>query len=210
MFLDKKEGEKELAESLKELKVGFLIIPFETKEVDVAYNDIDERIKLLNQVRFPVDPSDKMEQLVEEVTPPTPDLIKASKGLGFANVFPGRDGINRTVPLIVKFNGWYYPNIDLIIVMHYYGISTSDVEIKMGHYIKLKNLPAEKMAKPNSRREISIPIDEYGFMDVKFIGGSGASAYHTICLRMKEQWKEILLLKIKYFLLCIFSNRYCH
>ncbi|HPF04439.1 MAG TPA: adenylate/guanylate cyclase domain-containing protein [Spirochaetota bacterium] len=190
MFLDKKDGEMELAESLKQLKVGFLDYPFETKEVDVAYNDIDERIKLLNQVRFPIDPSDKLEQLVEEVTPPTPDLIKASKGLGFANVFPGRDGINRTVPLIVKYNGWYYPNIDLVIVMHYFGITQSDVEVKMGHYIKLKNLPAEKMARPNTSREISIPIDEYGFMDVNFIGGSGSFQHYPYYLFANEGTME--------------------
>lgn len=182
MFLDKKEGEKELAESLRQLKVGFLDYPFETKEVDVAYNDIDERIRLLNSVRFPVDPADKTEQIVEEATPPTPDLIRASRGLGFANVFPGRDGINRTVPLIIKYNGWYYPNIDLIVVMHYYGITPADVEIKMGQYVKLKNLPAEKMAIPNSKREISIPIDEYGFMDVNFIGGSGSFQHYSYYL----------------------------
>jgi len=182
MFLDKKKGEQELADSLKKLNVGFLDYPFETKEVDVAYNDIEERIKLLNSVRFPVAPSDKSPQLVEEVTPPTPDLIKASKGLGFANVFPGRDGINRTVPLIIKYDGWYYPNIDLIVVMNYYGISASDVEIKMGRYIKLKNLPAEKMARPNDKREILIPIDRKGFMDVNFIGGSGSFQHYPYYL----------------------------
>lgn len=182
MFLDKKEGEKELAESLRQLKVGFLDYPFETKEVDVAYNDINERIRLLNSVRFPVDPADNNAQLVEEVTPPTPDLINAAKGLGFANVFPGRDGINRTVPLVAKYNGWYYPNIDLIVVMHYYGITQSDVEVKMGQYIKLKNLPAAKMAKPDSKREIIIPIDDQGFMDVNFIGGSGSFQHYPYYL----------------------------
>lgn len=190
MFLDKKEGEKELAESLNQLKVGFLDYPFETKEVDVSYNDIDERIKLLNSVRFPIDPADKTDSIVEEVTPPTPDLIKAAKGLGFANVFPGRDGINRTVPLIVKYNGWYYPNIDLMVVMHYYGITPADVEIKTGHYIKLKNLPVEKMANPNHKREISIPIDEYGFMDVNFIGGSGSFQHYPYYLFANEGTME--------------------
>jgi adenylate cyclase len=70
-----------------------------------------------------------------------------------------------------KFNGYYYPSIDLILVMHYYGIGKDDLEIKMGKYIKLKNVPPEKMAKPNEDREITIPIDKAGFMDINFIGG---------------------------------------
>jgi len=174
MFIDHKDGEKELASSIKNAGNVFLDYPFENNEVDVNYTDIDERMELLNRVRFPVDPSDNSTEFVKGVTPPLPELIKASKGIGFANVEPGRDGINRTVPLIIKYKGWYYPNIDLVIIMDYYGISPDDIEIKIGKYIKLKNLPAEKMAKPNREREIKIPIDSDGFMDVNFIGGFGS------------------------------------
>ena len=174
MFLDHKPYEKDLVKAIKGAKNVYLDFPFETEDVDVNYRDHDERIKLLNRVRFPAGPNDKRPELVEEAVPPTPALIKASKGIGFANVFPGRDKINRTVPLVLKFKKWYYPNIDLAIVMQYYGITKDDVEIKIGEYIKLKNLPAEKMKIPNPEREILIPIDGYGFMDVNYIGGAGS------------------------------------
>lgn len=182
MFLDHKPGESDLAKAIKESDVAFLDYPFETEEVDVPYNDQKERIELLNRVKFPVDPQDHNDQLISDVTPPTPDLIKSAKGIGFANVFPGRDRINRTIPLVIKYNNTYYPNIDLSIVMHYFGISQKDVEIKIGKYVKLKNLPKEKMAKPNDRREIVIPIDDYGFMDVNFIGGSGSFQHYPYYL----------------------------
>ena len=172
MFLDHKPGEIELAKAIKESGSVFLDYPFESEEVDVPFNDQEERLALFNKVKFPLDPNDRTEPLVDDVMPPTPELIKAAKGIGFANVFPGRDRINRTVPLIIKYKGAYYPNIDLSIVMHYFGIGTENIEIKIGEYIKLKNLPKEKMAKPNDKREIVIPIDENGFMDVNFIGGS--------------------------------------
>lgn len=72
----------------------------------------------------------------------------------------------------------YYPGIDLLLVMHYYGIEKEDVEIKTGKYIKLKNLPLKKMAKPNDAREIKIPIDDEGFMDINFVGGFLSFSYY--------------------------------
>ncbi len=190
MFLDHKPGEAELAKAIKESDAVFLDYPFENEEVDVAYNDQEERLALLNKVTFPVDPKDRTEQLVADVTPPTPELIRASRGIGFANVFPERDRINRTIPLIIKYNGLYYPNIDLLVVMHYYGIGVENVEIKVGKFIKLKNLPKEKMAKPNDKREIVIPIDDNGFMSVNFIGGSGSFQHYPYYLFSNEGTME--------------------
>ncbi len=186
MFLDHKSGEQELIEAVEKSKVSFLDYPFENDEVDITYRDQNERLKLLNRVRFPIDADDTTPQIVAEVVPPTPGLIKASKGIGFANVFPGRDGINRTVPLIIKYNGWYYPNIDLVVAMHYFGIGPDDVEIKTGRFIKLKNIQQDKMAKPNPAGEIIIPIDDYGFMVVNFIGGSGSFQHYSYYLFARD------------------------
>ncbi|PKL40883.1 MAG: adenylate/guanylate cyclase domain-containing protein [Spirochaetae bacterium HGW-Spirochaetae-1] len=190
-FLDHKEGEKELAKAIKKAGNVFLDYPFETEEIDVQYNDQKERINILNRMRFPVDPADASPQLVEEMVPPTPDLLKASRGVGFANVFPDPiDQINRQMPLVIKFNGWYYPNVDLILAMDYYGIGKDDVEIKMGQYLKLKNIPLNKMAKPNKNGEIIIPVDELGFMDINFIGGSGSFQHYPYFLFAREGTME--------------------
>ncbi len=186
MFLDHKPFEKELGKAFKKAKNVFLDYPFETEDVDIDYKDQKERIALLNRIRWKVPPDDKASQIVEEAVPPTPYLIRSSRGIGFANVFPGRDKVNRTMPLVLKFNGWYYPNIDLIIAMHYYGVGKDDVEIKVGRHIKIKNVPKEKMKIPNDRREIMIPIDEYGFMDINYIGGSGSYQHYSYNLFYRD------------------------
>ncbi len=174
MLLDHKQGEDELAAAIKKAGNVYLDYPFETKYVDKKYSDQNDRIKILNRHRFPADPRDTLKDQAIEGVPPTPMLSDAAAGIGFANIFPGPDNVNRTMPLILKWNGWYYPNVDLLVVMHYYGIGLQDVEISWGKHIRLKNLPRERMAKPNEKREILIPIDRRGFMDVNFIGGYGS------------------------------------
>jgi adenylate cyclase len=175
MFIDHKEHEDKLAEAIKSAGNVYLDYPMETESVGLDVKDISERMELMNQTRWKADPNDRTDDLVDEALPPTPELIKAAKGIGFANVFPNTiDNINRTMPLILKFKGWYYPNIDLMIVMHYFGIDKKDVEIKWGQYIALKNLPKNKMSKPNPEREIRIPINEKGMMNINFIGGLGS------------------------------------
>lgn len=178
MFLDHKKGEDKLAEAIRSAQTVFLDFPFETKNIDKDYGDQQERLKILNRLRFPVEPGETSPMLVEEAVPPTPLLSKAARGIGFANIFPGSDNVIRTMPLLLKWQNWYYPSIDLLIVMQYYGIGKDDIEIKWGKYIKLKNLPAAKMARPNPEREIKIPIDRRGFMDVNFIGGFGSFEHY--------------------------------
>ncbi|MCP4129824.1 MAG: adenylate/guanylate cyclase domain-containing protein [bacterium] len=183
MFLDHKPFEKELAAAIKKAGNVYLDFPFEKSDEDDFF-DHDQRRQLLYRVRFPADPSDTSEDLVKEAVPPTPLITEAARGIGFANVFPGEDSVNRTMPLIIKFKNWYYPNIDLVVAMHYFGITAKDVEIKYGQYIKLKNLPVEKMKIPNKEREIVIPIDENGFMYINFIGGAGSFThypFHLFC-----------------------------
>ncbi len=179
MFLDprnekEKHLEKIFSDAIKEAKVVFIDYAFEAKEKDVQYNDLPQRLKQLEKLRFPVAPNDMTQPWVEEVLPPLPILTKTAKGIGYANVRPDADHVNRKMPLIIKYKNWYYPNIDLTILMNYYGIKAKDVKIKMGEYIKLTNCNIKKMKKPNKERTITIPINKYGFMDINFIGGPGS------------------------------------
>ncbi len=186
MFLDHKKGEEKLAAAIRDAKTVYLDFPFETKYIDKDYSDQQDRLKVLNSLRFPVEPGETSSMLVEEAVPPTPLLAKAARGIGFANIFPGSDNVIRTMPLLLKWQNWYYPSIDLLIVMQYYGIGKENVEIKWGKYIKLKNLPPAKMARPNKSREIKIPIDKRGFMDVNFIGGFGSFEHYPYSYFCRE------------------------
>ncbi|MCS7204921.1 MAG: CHASE2 domain-containing protein [Leptospiraceae bacterium] len=84
---------------------------------------------------------------------------------------------------------YFYPGIDLIAVAKYYGIDIKkDIEVDfLEGYVKLKNIPEKTftkfdfktlkeitydiMAKPNPQREIIIPIDLAGRMNINFRGG---------------------------------------
>lgn len=171
MFLDHKPYEKELAEAIKKAGVVFIDYPFEHEEKNVKPNDLKERTDVLDTYRIPIKEADNSPQWVEEVEPPTPTIAKAARGLGFANIQQDPDFVVRRIPLVLKFNGYYYPSINLLLVMHFYGIGKDNLEIKMGEYIKLKNVPPGKMTKPNKERELTIPIDKQGFMDINYIGG---------------------------------------
>jgi adenylate cyclase len=178
MFVDHKPGEADLAKAIKDSDVGFIDYAFNAEEINVKFTDQKERLALLDRVKFPVGVHDRNDDLFEDVSPPTPDMIKSAKGIGFANVIPGRDRVIRSIPLVIKYKGSYYPSINLTVVMHYYGIGPENVEIVIGKYIKLKNLPKEKMTKPNDKREIIIPVDESGSVDVNYIGGSGSFQHY--------------------------------
>ena len=48
----------------------------------------------------------------------------------------------------------------------------------MGKSLKLKNIPLDKMKKPNAERTISIPIDKEGCMNINYIGTSGSYQFY--------------------------------
>ena len=181
--------EKEFARTIQQAGCVFLDYPFFTEETFKTYTDIGERMQILSTYAFPVPKQDIPVEpcgrtmdprcpWVKDAVPPTPLLSRAAKGIGFANVRADNDKVNRRVPLVIKFkqNGqWgYYPGIDLLLAMNYYGIGKKDVDIRMGEYVALKNLPTAKMKKPNAAREIRIPVDHEGFMDINYIGGPGS------------------------------------
>ena len=136
--------------------------------------------------------------------PPVEQVTNNLSGIGFANVLKSDQGLNRWVPLIVRIvneekygkpgynpdiDDDFYPNVDIIVVAHYYGIDpVEDVEVDwLAGYVLLKNIPEKTyqkmnqekfeletldiMAKPNATRSIRIPIDRKGLMNINFRGG---------------------------------------
>lgn len=169
-FIDHKPQEAMLAASMKRAGNVFIDYSFENTAADTKYEDNVRRVELTKTVGEAAD----TRSLVEEIVPPTPMLSEAAAGTGFSNVFPNEvDNVVRQMPIVLAYNGKFYPNIDLTLAMHYYGITAENVEVRLGEYVKLTGLPQDKMARPNSAGEIAIPIDSRGFMDVNYIGGAG-------------------------------------
>jgi len=172
-FESRGEDHKDFADAIEKSGCTFLNCIFLPEETS-KYSDLKERLAVLDRVKFPVNSEDSSVDLFNDVLLPDSLLASKSKGIGFTNIIFDDDKIIRKIPLVIRYKGFYYPCIDLMLVMNYFGISQKDVEIKTGHYIRLKNIPLEKMAKPNSGRYIDIPVDGNGFMKINFIGGNGS------------------------------------
>ncbi|MES0488782.1 MAG: adenylate/guanylate cyclase domain-containing protein [Leptospirales bacterium] len=166
--------------------------PFQTSglnEETLSRKVLEEREKFLERYEIiNVEESEynSKREWVDHPEPPIASIGESSMGLGYANIRKGETGVNRTVPLIIKYKNRFYPSIDLIMAARHYGINIKkDVSVKLGEYIKISNIPEKTrsyfiggksesmdvMAKPNSKREIKIPVDEEGFMAINFIGG---------------------------------------
>jgi CHASE2 domain-containing sensor protein len=87
-------------------------------------------------------------------------LSEAAAGSGHINIIPDIDGKYRKIPLYIKDNDKYYPQLTLSAVKDYYKVLDKDVTFSHGNYIEL----ADKAKIPiNNRNEIIINyIDKWG------------------------------------------------
>ncbi|MBV6494118.1 MAG: hypothetical protein LDLANPLL_02144 [Turneriella sp.] len=156
--------------------------------------DLKARIQELNHFRIPDQNIEQNSYLkdpnlewISYPYPPIPAVSRATKGLGAANVKYEGTSANYVMPMVFKWQNRLYPSISLLLACRYFGVDvTKDVEVKLGSYVKIKNIPNKKvsfgisfgpdqekdiMTKPNKDRAIVIPIDSQGMMAINFIGG---------------------------------------
>ncbi|MCB1178451.1 MAG: adenylate/guanylate cyclase domain-containing protein [Leptospiraceae bacterium] len=193
-FLDPKPGQFELMVDAMEGTSNVLLdYPVETTTASKnSLYDLDERHEVLRKFKLTnvIDKDDQGIAWLELAIPPLPSIADRASGLGFANIKKEDNASNRRMPLVVKLINHgpnreteYYPSIDLMTVAKYYGVDVvRDTEIVMGEYVKIKNIPKKTnldiftgeendiMKKPNEKREVTIPIDLYGQMEINFAG----------------------------------------
>ena len=95
-----------------------------------------------------------------------PELAAVARGIGFLNLTPDPDGIIRRLPLLVRYQGVYYPSLALRAVCDYLKVPPQKVIVKPGKSITLKD--AQRGAEASSG-DIVIPIDKSGSM---FLNGT--------------------------------------
>jgi adenylate cyclase len=219
-FVDYKPGQtEEMVEALKKNRNVLFDFPMETSaESKEAVLNLEKRIDILRRFKITnvIDEDDLGISWVKFPQPPIEQIGELSAGLGFANVKKDESGLNRKMPLVVKVfksgrdrETEYFPSIDLLIVCKYYGIDVQrDVEVNMGKYVKLSNIPKkvvkefnrktlkmeehDVMAIPNEKREIIIPIDLEGQMEVNFVGGRYSFKQNEI-FEVTNDWNPELL-----------------
>ncbi|MCE9498959.1 MAG: adenylate/guanylate cyclase domain-containing protein [Leptospira sp.] len=209
-FVDYKAGQMDVMKNaLSQNRSVLFDYPMETsaKSKELVLN-LDERLRILNRYKLEnvTDPDNVGVSWVKFAVPPIEQIAENAAGLGFANIKKDDTGMNRKMPLVAKIfpHGLnnppeYYPSIDLMIVCRYFGVDVSkDTEVVMGKYVKIKNIPKRQISRmnlklspprlesldvmhtPNEKREIEIPIDYEGQMEINFVGGRYSYRAHEI------------------------------
>lgn len=96
-----------------------------------------------------------------------PELASVSKGLGYLNIRTDPDGVNRRIPLLVRYKGALYPSFAFRGICDYLNVPPGKIVVRPGRSIILKNA---KRPGEISGHDIVIPIDRHGNMLINFIG----------------------------------------
>lgn len=213
-MLDYKPKQTEtLRKAVKKSNNAIFDYPMENKvKLKESIQNLDKRVEILRKHKLQnvSDENDLGISWLGFAVPPISQIAEVNAGMGFANIKKLGNFPTRKMPLVAKLeehgpNGEteYYPSIGLVAVCNYYGVDVAkDTEVKMGEYVKIKNIPnktikvfdqdamkfIEKdiMAQPNPEREVTIPIDLYGQMDINFVGGWSSFKYHEFYEVAKE------------------------
>jgi adenylate cyclase len=93
-----------------------------------------------------------------------------AKNFGYFNVIPDADGIVRRVPVIARFEGSYYPSLDVAAALAYSNLSLDKVAVVFN---------------PNGLERIDfgrkvIPTDPAGYVQIDYHGPSGTYPHYSI------------------------------
>lgn len=94
-------------------------------------------------------------------------LSDVSRGLGFINIQPDRDGVFRRIPLLVRFGTSFYPSFSFRAICDYLDVIPENIIVKPGKSISLKDA---RRSNETSTHDIVIPIDQQGRMIINYIG----------------------------------------
>ncbi len=143
-FLPKNETSSQDAERVKEF-VNYLSFQAYPQIVNPKYGKMFEGPKF------------------EAISPNLPNFSLYAKNFGYFNVFPDSDGTVRRVPVISRFEGNYYPSLDIAAALAYTNISLEKVAV---------------IFNPNGLERIdfgslSIPTDPAGYVQIDYHGKAG-------------------------------------
>lgn len=132
----------------------------------------------LNQTRWPAVSTGNTEAMYSGVEPGItfPALSSVSRGLGFLNIVPDRDGIVRRMPLVVRYGGTFYPSLAFRAVCDYLGVSPENIMVNPGQSIVLSNV---KAAENEASQNLEIPIDRHGNLLLNFSESSGNAGHYS-------------------------------
>ena len=122
-----------------------------------------QRIRRSDAKSWPVVFKSHPESFYEGTAPQMtyPKLASVARGIGFLNLTPDPDGIIRRLPLLVRYQGVYFPSLPFRAVCDYLKVPPQKVIVKPGNSITLRD--AQRRA-GSPLDDIIIPIDKSGRM----------------------------------------------
>ncbi len=138
---------------------------FSKEGLDLGSDEAKERIKLLERFTIPEENIRGEGYFLSAYRGilPLKEVIRASKGVGFANVLPysqyERSDTYNTIPMLVEFEGKFYPHVVLLLLCQYYDVPLKNVYVELGKSLTLKGA---KVRYPDGRvvqRDVKIPLD---------------------------------------------------
>ncbi len=159
------------AADAKNIYFGYTFFPQPRKKMLVKKRtpDKEARLQILEKKEFfkKIDRAD-LETINDfyDIDPPVDELIESSKGTYFFQTVAENDGISRRYPLVGKYEDRLFPNAGLALALDHYGVSFNDVEIIPGKHLLIP-LPYPD---EHGRKNIKIPIDKRGLMQVNWAG----------------------------------------
>ena len=168
------DPDNDLAEASKEagniiFAQSFKPQPDKKEPVKERSEVMERRLKLLEERKlFKRVEREKYSMLFDfyDIETVVDTLIKSSAGVYFFQSDPDPDGIQRKYPLVGLYEDMLFPSASLAIALKHYGVSFEDVQITPGKNLKF-DLPE---VDEHGRREIIIPINQKGQMQVNWAG----------------------------------------
>ncbi|MEW5803558.1 MAG: adenylate/guanylate cyclase domain-containing protein [bacterium] len=98
-------------------------------------------------------------------------LAESALANGFFNMYPDFDGIIRWAPLIIEYQGDYYPSLDMQVIRHYFGLTEDSLLIQM------RGAGVESLLLEG----IPVPVDERGHLLINYRGPHDTYPHYSIC-----------------------------
>ena len=89
---------------------------------------------------------------------PIEPFLASAEGVAFTVTPPDRDGKNRRVPLVMQYEGDYYPSLHLLMACRLLRADVREVQVVFGRRLSI----------PCATGEVEVPIDEHGRMLVNY------------------------------------------
>ncbi|MCX8028895.1 MAG: adenylate/guanylate cyclase domain-containing protein [Brevinematales bacterium] len=105
---------------------------------------------------------------------PIREISERSYGVGYANIskYNVFAETYNVFPMVLEYNGDYYPSILLILLCSYYEVSLSNVIVYLGEKIVIKDAKVKYPDGSFETRDVFIPIDEYNNFFVNYVSRS--------------------------------------